>query len=41
MKDNFQNRLFGKIGYYVMPKKRSLDIDNIEDIKNLRTKINR
>ena len=34
----FQNRLFGKIGYYIMPEKRSLDIDNIEDIKNLRTK---
>ena len=29
----YQNRLHGKIGTYIMPEKRSIDIDEYEDFK--------
>ena len=29
----YQNRLHGKIGTYIMPEKRSIDIDEYEDLK--------
>lgn len=36
----FKNRLFGKIGFYEMTKKNSLEIDNLEDLKIARLLIN-
>lgn len=31
----FQNRLFNKIGYFVMPENRSIEIDNKKDLKEV------
>ena len=31
----YNNRLFRKIGYYVMPENRSFEIDEPNDIKNI------
>ena len=33
----YKNRLFGKIGCYLMPENRSLEIDNKLDIENLKS----
>ena len=33
----FKNRLFGKIGNYLMPENRSLDIDEKKDFKLAKT----